>query len=199
MADRGISARRMIFIDRSFQLRFMMIFLLLVTAGTICFSTATYVILSRDVGDTLYRAHQQIRTTGELILPTILLLSVAFVIILSVATAAITLYVTHRISGPLYAMNRYLHLMGEGKLNFSAHLRTDDQLGTLAHTLNDTVSLLADRIRAIKRTAADSSCLSQHLSHVQQDGAADDARRLAAELEIKVRDLEALLAFFQEE
>jgi methyl-accepting chemotaxis protein len=197
MADRVISPRRVIFIDRRFQLRFMLIFLLLVVVGTACFATATYMILSRDVGDSLYRAHQQIRTTGELILPTILMLSGAFVLILSVATALITLYVTHRISGPLYAMNRYLHLMGEGRLNFDARLRTDDQLGSLAHTLTETVEQLAERIRAVKRTAADSSCMVQHLSHVQQDGA--DAKRLVAELEIKIRDLEALLAFFQEE
>ncbi|HWR97794.1 MAG TPA: methyl-accepting chemotaxis protein [Candidatus Methanoperedens sp.] len=178
--------RKVVFIDRHFQGAFILKFLLLLLVGTGLFVLAAYVILDRRLEETYYSAHYTIKSTGEMLLPTLLALSAVFVVVLGAAVIAVTLYVSHHISGPLFAIRRYLESIARGELDFQPKLRLDDQTTALTESLAQALETLNTRLISIHRGAdevrAASARLPQHLKAL--DVSTADCRR----------DLEALLA-----
>jgi methyl-accepting chemotaxis protein len=149
MTDNAAS-RKHIFVDKQFQIRFILYYVLLIVVGTVLFNGVAYFILNHQIGESLFSAHLALSRTGELIGPTLVYLSITFILILGLAAIFITLIISHRISGPLFAIMRYLRMMGDGQLNFEAKLRTKDQTAVLADTLNDTIKTLGGRVAMIK-------------------------------------------------
>jgi len=181
-----IKPRKIVFIDRQFQGAFILKFLLLLLVGTGLFVLAAYLILDRRLEETYYSAHYTIKSTGEALLPTLLALSAAFVAVLGAAVIVVTLYVSHHISGPLYAIRRYLESISRGELDFSPKLRTDDQTTALTESLAHALETLNTHLVSIRSGAdalrAASVKLPRHLQ--SQDSATAECRR----------DLEDLLA-----
>jgi methyl-accepting chemotaxis protein len=99
---------------------------------------------------------------------------------------AVTLYVSHHIAGPLYAIRRYLESISRGELDFQPKLRTDDQTSALTESLAHALETLNSRLISI-RGGADalreaSAKLPRHLQSA--DATTAECRR----------DLEDLLA-----
>ncbi len=143
-------ARKVIFIDKRFQGEFILKFVLLLLAGTAVFILAAYLILNRRLEDTYYSAHFAIKSTGEVLLPTLLALSGVFVVVLGAAAFVITLYVSHHIAGPLFAIRRYLENVSRGDLDFTPKLRLKDQTTPLADSLAHALETLNSRLVAIR-------------------------------------------------
>jgi methyl-accepting chemotaxis protein len=188
--------RKVVFIDRRFQGAFILKFLLLLLVGTGLFVLAAYLILDKRFGDTYYSAHYTIKSTGEMLLPTLLALSAVFVVVLGAAAVVITLYLSHHIAGPLYAIRRYLESISRGDLDFQPRLRVNDQTTALSESLAQALETLNTRLVSI-RTAADgvrsaSAKLPQHLRSL--DASTAECRRdledLLAREDALIRDLD---------
>jgi methyl-accepting chemotaxis protein len=189
-------ARKIVFIDRRFQGEFILKFVLLLLVGTGIFVLAAYLILNRRLEDTYYSAHFAIKSTGEVLLPTLLALSAVFIVVLGAAAVLITLYVSHHIAGPLYAIRRYLENISRGELDFKPQLRLHDQTTPLAESLSHALETLNSRLVAV-RLGADamrdsSEKLSRHMS--ASTGASDECRKdlgdLLAREEALIREME---------
>lgn len=155
--------RKAIFIDRKFQTAFVLKFLGLLVVGTAIFDAAAYFILNRRLESTLYSAHLTIRSVGEILLPTLLSLSIVFILLLGLAVLIMTLVLSHLIAGPLYAVRRYIELVGEGNLDFEARLRAGDQTAPLVHSLARSLDVLNENIAAIQSLGADVRGASRNL------------------------------------
>jgi len=177
-------ARKIVFIDKRFQGDFILKFVLLLLVGTAIFNLAAYLILDRRLGDTYYNAHIVFKSTGEILLPTLLALSAVFIVVLGAAAILITLYVSHHIAGPLYAIRRYLESIAQGDLDFKPHLRLNDQTTPLAESLSRAVDTLNARLVAIKTGAdavhATSAALSSHVAGC--DGVSPECRKELGDL-----------------
>jgi methyl-accepting chemotaxis protein len=176
--------RKIVFIDRRFQSDFILKFVALLLVGTGVFVLAAYLILNRRLEDTYYSAHYAIKTTGEVLLPTLLALSGVFIVVLGAAAVVITLYVSHHIAGPLFAIRRYLESVSRGDLDFEPRLRLKDQTGPLAESLAHALETLNVRLLAIRRGADGvreaSARLQPHLAVDNNEATAECRRDLAA-------------------
>ena len=192
-------ARKVIFIDKRFQGEFILKFLLLLLVGTAVFVLAAYLILNRRLGDTYYNAHIVFKSTGEILLPTLLALSGVFILVLGAAAVVITLYVSHHISGPLYAIRRYLENVSRGDLDFKPKLRDNDQTTPLAESLAHAVETLNNRLVAMRLGAdairTSSSKLSRHMA--DSAGASDECRKDLGELLAREEALIREMDFFR--
>lgn len=190
--------RKVLFVDRRFQADFILKFLLLLLVGTGIFVLAAYLVLNKRFEETYYSAHMAIRSTGEVLLPTLLALSAVFIVVLGAAAAVITLYVSHHIAGPLYAIRRYLENISRGELDFQARLRLGDQTTPLAASLAEAVESLNAKLVAIRSRADAVNEVSQRLSrHVSAaSGATDECRADLTELLEREADLSRETAFF---
>jgi len=185
--------RKIVFIDRQFQVGFIFKFLLLLIVGTVLIDVAAYFILDKRIEGTLYSAHLTLQSLRELLLPTIMVLSVIFVLLVGAAVLAMTLFVSHLIAGPLYAIRRYLDNIGEGRLDFVAQLRDRDQTTPLAASLSQSLTVLNERISGIQSLGEDIEVSSKKLA-IQMEGpepnlevARSEAARLA-ELGSRLRE-----------
>ncbi len=191
--------RKAIFIDRKFQTAFILKFLGLLLVGMVLFDAAAYFILNRRLESTLYSAHLTIRSVGEILLPTLLSLSIVFILLLGLAVLIMTLVLSHLIAGPLYAIRRYIDLMGEGNLDFEARLRAGDQTAPLAHSLARSLEVLNEKIAAIQSLGADVREVSRNLKDgLDQAGEVPEGVRAeAGRLEELGARLDEKAAFFQ--
>ena len=191
--------RKIIFIDRRFQSEFILRFVALLLIGTGVFVTAAYLILNRRLEETYYSAHYAIKSTGEVLLPALLALSGVFILVLGVAAVLITMYVSHHIAGPLFAIRRYLESVSRGDLDFEPKLRLKDQTTPLAESLARALETLNARLVAI-RSAADgmrdaSNKLSRNIA--TDDGANERCRRDLADLLAREESLSRELDYFR--
>ena len=188
--------RKIIFIDKRFQGEFILKFLLLLLVGTGIFVLAAYMILNKRLEETYYSAHFAIKSTGEMLLPTLLALSGVFIVVLGAATILITLYVSHHIAGPLFAIRRYLENISRGELDFEPRLRLKDQTSPLAESLTHALETLNSRLIAIRvssNAVRESSVkLSRHLAIASDTGpeCREDLGELLAREEALAREME---------
>jgi len=189
-------ARKIVFIDKRFQGQFILKFVLLLLVGTAIFVLAAYLILNRRLEDTYYSAHFAIKSTGEVLLPALLALSGVFILVLGAAAVVITLYVSHHIAGPLFAIRRYLENVSRGDLDFKPRLRLNDQTTPLAESLAHAVETLNTRLVALRLSADAMRASSETLSHHLADsgGGNDECCKALGDLlareEALIRDLE---------
>ncbi len=84
---------------------------------------------------------EEIRKNSE----SVLLFIVIMLIVQSVIIFAIFIFVTHRISGPIYVMVRYLREIREGKTPDARPLRKKDELKEFFKELHETIEYLRNR------------------------------------------------------
>jgi methyl-accepting chemotaxis protein len=170
--------RKIVFIDRKFQTSFILKFLGLLIIGTAVFDVAAYFILNRRLEESLYNAHMTIKSVGEILLPTLVSLSVIFLVLLGIAILLMTLFVSHLIAGPLYAIRRYIERIGEGELDFDARLRSKDQTTPLAMSLSESLQMLNRRLSAIQALSADLLQTSRELNESVQEQSGESSEKL---------------------
>lgn len=193
----NVKPRKIVFIDKRFQAAFILKFVLLLAAGTAIFLAAAYLLLDKPLGDNLYQAHFAAKTTMERLLPTLLGLGAVFVVLLGAATVFVTMYVSHHIAGPLFAIRRYLDNIARGELDFEPRLRDKDQTTPLALSLAQAVETLNARLVAIRAGSDEVQAATQKLSaHVVADTGSEACRKDLAELLTRSEGLHREIDFF---
>lgn len=96
-------------------------------------------------------------------LPTPIMLAMVVALLTNMLSLGLMgLYLSHRISGPLYSVVRKLRLLGHGNFFGELKLRKNDELKYLMRNINHATSQLADKTRD------DISKLEKLLSQVQK-------------------------------
>ena len=142
--------RRNYFIDRKFQSIFILKFCTLVIIGAVISGVIIYILSKSTVTTTFENSRLIIKSTADYILPAVLLSSVVVVIVIGLATIAITLFTSHRIAGPLYRMQKDIEEVASGNLNKNFRLRVTDELKALAESLDNMAGNLKKDIGELK-------------------------------------------------
>jgi len=142
--------RRILFIERAFQLRFIAKVTAVIVVGTALTGALLYVLADREFGRAFYSAHYQARSSWELLLPAVLVSSFVAMCLVAATAVVLTLYDSHRIGGPLYRFKQNLEAIGEGDLTLFTRLREKDELQSLTQVFNQATRNLAERVLRIK-------------------------------------------------
>jgi methyl-accepting chemotaxis protein len=138
--------RQNYFIKKGFQIRFILKFCLLLLAGVVI-STSLLLLFSQN---TLTSTYQQsrlvIENTALAILPSIAYTSLITLVLLTIATIIVTLFISHKIAGPMFRFEKELREIGEGNLTKKVRLRSKDQAAELAECINDMTTDLREKI-----------------------------------------------------
>ncbi|MBW2073106.1 MAG: HAMP domain-containing protein [Deltaproteobacteria bacterium] len=146
--------RRIVYIHRPFQRSF------------IITMTATY----------RYH-HLSLQETAQAILPAMIITNLVVLVGLLAATIAVTLYVSHKIAGPLYRLARVIDTIGGGDLTVQMKLRQRDQLKDLAASINQMTANLNERLCRLQ-----TEVLHLHEKVGQKDVSQDEVREEVAKL-----------------
>lgn len=141
--------RRHYFIKKGFQFHFILKFCLLLLAGVIL-STALLFFFNQDtLTSSFQNSRLEIKSTAMSILPALLYTNLITLLIVSAATIAVTLFVSHKIAGPMFRIEKGLAEAGGGDLTHRINFRKKDQMQVLADSFNIMTASLADKISGI--------------------------------------------------
>ena len=142
--------RRIVYIHKPFQRSFILKFCAIALAAMLFASLFLY-SLSKDTMTATYRYHHlSLHDTADAILPALIITNSLVLLVFIVATIFLTLYVSHKIGGPLYRFGKSLESIGEGNLNLHIKLRPHDQLKDFADQMNQMTDNLGKKISRIR-------------------------------------------------
>jgi len=143
--------RRKFYINKTFQRDFIIRFCILVALGAIVSTLIIYSMASSTVTTSFENSKLTIKSTADYILPAVLLASAVVIVLVGIATVAITLFTSHKIAGPLYRIEKDVEEVASGKLNMNFHLRKGDEIKPLAESLHIMTASLREKILKIKK------------------------------------------------
>ena len=148
--DNVKNRRRNYYIDKEFQTIFILKFCALVAIGSIISGLIVYAMSRATVTTTFVDSRLAIKSTADFILPAVLLSGAVAIILIGLATIIMTLFISHKIAGPLYRLDKDVQEVTSGNLRIVFRLRTGDEIRPLAESLNNMVSEMRGRIAEIR-------------------------------------------------
>lgn len=174
--------RRSIFlINRPFQLRYAFfvcswIFALSLVYPVIIYNLFDFFVryISRDPNGPALAAIESFRHE-------IIFLLVFFEAIFVLLTFMISIFVSHRIAGPLYKLKNFFRQNGGGTLSADLHFRKNDHFQDVAHEYNMMMAKLRSELRGVRESL---SATANELDGMTSNSSVDSAkvRKLVTEL-----------------
>ncbi len=103
-----------------------------------------------DASSTYASARSTIKSVDDFLFPSLWFAVTIFTLLLSIGIAIISVFVSHKIAGPIYRLEVSLRDFKRGKF-YKVHLRTKDQIKGLATLLNQFVEKLITQISTVKK------------------------------------------------
>ncbi len=142
--------RRIYFIEKKFQTQFIIKFCLLVVLGSFVTVSLLYLLTSKTTTVSFENTRAVVKTTADFIVPLVTETVVVVTVLVALATIMLTLFISHKIAGPLYRFKKELKLIESGDLVSAFKIRDKDQLQDLATVLSSMKDNLKGHISAIK-------------------------------------------------
>lgn len=146
MKEHKIDRRKTRFIERSFQTNFIIKFCLLVIAGGLLTAGILYLLSMRSTTVAIVNSEVVVKSTADFLLPVLIQTVVVVMVLVSIATIVVTLFVSHKIAGPLYRLKKAMHDLAEGNFSAEINLRPLDQLKDIAQEFNKMAGKLKGRL-----------------------------------------------------
>ena len=153
--------RRQYYIKKDFQSRFIVKFCLLILLGAVL-STAILLLLSQgSLTSTYQNSKLVIKSTASTILPAILYTNLITLALITSAMAATTLFISHRLAGPIFRVEKALKEVKDGNLNERLMLRKKDQLVDLADGFNNMTESLKTKLEDVTKQVDEAAKLGK--------------------------------------
>jgi HAMP domain-containing protein len=138
--------RRNYFIEKSFQVRFILKFCILVVCGGLLTITALYIMGMGSTTVSIVNSRVVVKSTSDFLLPVLIQTFLVVMVLVGAATILVTLFVSHKIAGPLYRLKKAMEQLSDGDFKAEMKLRQKDQLKELADTFNTMVRKLKAKL-----------------------------------------------------
>lgn len=186
--------RRIYFIEKGFQARFILKFCILIVLGTVLTGIILYLFSTRSATVSFENTRAVVKTTADFILPILIQTIVVVTIIVGVATIILTLFISHKIGGPLYRIKREMKTIAAGDLRSDFHIRKSDQLQELASGLDNMIKSLRQVHSDFKNQC---QMLVNSWQKMEKEGIPEDKARDAKELAGIIEDIGRRLEYFK--
>ena len=157
MAGQQKNRRKNYFIKKEFQTGFILKFCGLLIAASVISGLMLYVFSRGTATTTFVNSRLSIMSTVDYILPVLIGSSLIAVVLVSIATAVLVMYLSHRIAGPLVKIEKSAREVGAGNLNLKVVSRSTDEMSKQAEYFNEMTGKLKTHLLEIKARARDLS------------------------------------------
>ena len=142
--------RRNYFIDKSFQTKFILKFCLIVILSSITIAILLFILSRNFTTVAIENAHVIVKGTSSFLAPIIIETLSLVTVFSAICVIILTLFVSHKIAGPLYRLKKEIDEMKNGNMNLDFRTRKADQLQELANSLADMSKSLMGKHAALK-------------------------------------------------
>lgn len=184
-------------VDTGFKLRFMLTFCLITVAAvslaSLLFYFLTYRELSQNYGDAFFALQSVKRAVFPLLFASIQ--SVVLLTLVSIAIAAISLFYSHKIAGPIYRFEKGMEAVGSGDLTCVVRLRAGDQILGIEKTMCTSINSMNQRVRGIKDIISRIRTTEERLKALlEADFHQEGIKELTNDLRNELGELKGILA-----
>jgi methyl-accepting chemotaxis protein len=139
--------RRQYLVDKKLQTKYALLTILLLVIYTFLFAVILFTpsILGLSTGETLAEQTEAARTLLNLHASVWPALGIVIVIL-----AGISVFITHKIAGPVYRFKKVLTEVADGNLDISIKLRKRDDLQDLAEDMNGVIVELRNFVQTLQ-------------------------------------------------
>lgn len=145
-------ARRILFIEKAFQLKFIAKVLAVVAFGTALTGGFLYLFGNYQISRMYSTAHYNFQESWEVFRSAVIVASFLSMSLVAVLAVFFTIYDSHKIGGPLYRFRANLEQIGSGDLTLKTKLRDGDELKPFVDSMNSMTESLKTKISEIKGT-----------------------------------------------
>ena len=142
--------RKVYFIDKTFQKKFILKFCLVLIISAVAIGTVLFFFLRGASTVTVENARVLVKRTSDFILPVIFYSVLGGTFLSACVALILTLVTSHKISGPLYRLKREIDGLKKGDFTRDFHIREDDQLQYLSKGLFDMNNILRGKHLLLK-------------------------------------------------
>lgn len=150
MAEKSFR-RKTYMIKKGFQSRLITVILLLVIIVANITGGLVYGVLKIDVSREWMESVFGLSNADDVLLPAIVISEILSFLIVGV----ISLFVSHRMAGPIYRFEKVTEGMSEGDFTIHVKLRDKDEFKDLADAFNSMINKLTDHIDELKDSSQD--------------------------------------------
>lgn len=150
MITKKYNKRRNYFIKKKFQAAFILKFCLLMGLGLALSGVCLYLASRATVTTSFLNSRLSITSTSDYLLPVLVWAGLAAFFASGIIATFVFMYLSHRIAGAMFNMERSLSEIANGDLTRYIKLRSSDQLQDMATSINSIAKALKDRITDIK-------------------------------------------------
>ena len=142
--------RRIYFIEKGFQFWFIIRFCFLVIAGALITMALLYFFANKTTTVSFENTKAVVKSTADFIFPVLIQTLIIVSVVVAIFAIMLTLYVSHKIGGPVYRFKKELELIEQGDFSSEFRIRRKDQFQDLAQLLNSVKKKLRDELTGIK-------------------------------------------------
>jgi len=186
--------RHIYFIEKSFQAKFIMKFCGLIALGGILTIGLLYLWATGATTVSIVNSRVVVTTAANFILPLLIQTVIIVTIIVAIAAVAVTLFVSHKIAGPLYRFKRIMEALGEGDFLNQVKIRSSDQFQDLARIFDNMIAKNRAKIKALK---ADLSIFNEKLGNISENEISENKRAYLSELKRISSEIDRLMSYFK--
>jgi len=156
MTQKGLpQKRKRYFINKEFQLRFIVRFCLLILIGVIISTGLLFLLTHGTLTSSFRDSRLVIESTASAIAPAVIYTNLITLGLISLAALVVTLIVSHKIAGPVYRFEKEMKEIGEGDLTKKVKLREKDQIKGMVESINTMITSLHGKVLAIHSDLGD--------------------------------------------
>ena len=144
--DKHPYRRRQYFVKKEFQFKFILKFCLIILIGAIISTGLLFLFSQGTLTSSFQQSRLVIKNTSLAILPAIIYTNLITLGLITLATIIVTVFISHKIAGPMFRFEKELKAIGEGDLTRKIRLREKDQITDMADGLNKMIAGLHDKV-----------------------------------------------------
>jgi len=169
-------------------------FCALVAIGGLLTIGILYFLAMRSTTVSIVNSRVVVKTTADFILPILVQTVVVVMIIVSIATIFVTLFVSHKIAGPLYRFKKTMKDLEEGNFSEDFRIRHLDQLQDLAESFNNMIRKVRQEAGNLK---GNFNKLEEKLGNISEQEITENKRALLSELKNILGELNRIINYFK--
>lgn len=134
--------RRQMFVDHTFQKRFIFKFCLIVVLSSFLVGGLLYFFTRNSTTVTIENTKVIAKSTADFLLPSLLWTVLVVSLFSAIAVLVISMIASHKIAGPIFRMKKEIDALKKGDLTRNFSIRNQDQFQALAASLMELSSIL---------------------------------------------------------
>ena len=174
MKENAQNRRRNYFIKKQFQAGFILKFCFLMAAGIAISSLGLYIYSRSSMTTSFINSRLSIVSTADYLAPAILWIGLIAFFAIGIVAALLVMYLSHRIAGALFNIERSIKKISDGDLTCNIHLRTTDELKHMADSVNKMTESLRSDISLIKDVSSEIGKATDNLARISGENSQAD-------------------------